>query len=183
MVATARSIKKEHPNAKVVFIGPCAAKKLEAMRKTVRSEVDFVLTFEELMGLFEAKAVNFADLPDNPEDAFNSASADGRGFAASGGVAQAVVNAIKKMDPDREVKVMAAQGLQECKKMLMLAKAGKLNGYLLEGMACPGGCVAGAGTLQNPVKSTAALNKYKASAPEKYSVDSKYEITLNLLHD
>ena len=50
------------------------------------------------MGLFEAKAVNFADLPDNPEDAFNSASADGRGFAASGGVAQAVVNAIKKMD-------------------------------------------------------------------------------------
>ena len=50
-------------------------------------------------------------------------------------------------------------------------------------MACPGGCVAGAGTLQNPVKSTAALNKYKASAPEKYSVDSKYEITLNLLHD
>ena len=52
------------------------------------------------MGLFEAKAVNFADLPDNPEDAFNSASADARGFAASGGVAQAVVNAIKKMDPD-----------------------------------------------------------------------------------
>lgn len=94
-----------------------------------------------------------------------------------------MVNAIHKMDPDREVKVMAAQGLQECKKMLMLAKAGKLNGYLLEGMACPGGCVAGAGTLQNPVKSTAALNKYKASAPEKYSVDSKYEITLNLLHD
>ena len=55
MVATARSIKKEHPNAKVVFIGPCAAKKLEAMRSSVRSDVDFVITFEELWGLFDAK--------------------------------------------------------------------------------------------------------------------------------
>ena len=109
-------------HARICFIGPCAAKKLEASRRSVRSEVDFVLTFEELMGLFEAKAVNFADLPDNPEDAFNSASADARGFAASGGVAQAVVNAIKKMDPDREVKVMSAQGLADCKKMMMMAK-------------------------------------------------------------
>ena len=80
MVLTARLIKKEKPNARICFIGPCAAKKLEASRRSVRSEVDFVLTFEELMGLFEAKAVNFADLPDNPEDAFNSASADARGF-------------------------------------------------------------------------------------------------------
>ena len=109
-----------------------------------------MLTFEELMGLFEAKSVDFASLPDNPEDSFNSASADARGFAASGGVAQAVVNAIKKMDPDREVKVASAQGLADCKKMMMMAKAGKYNGYLLEGMACPGGCIAGAGTLADP---------------------------------
>ena len=181
MVLTARLLKKEHKNCKVVFIGPCAAKKLEASRRTIRSDVDFVLTFEEVMGMFEAKAIKFSEVAAGPE--LVEATADGRGFAVSGGVANAVVNAIHKMDPDREVKVMAAQGLQECKKMLMLAKAGKLNGYLLDGMACPGGCVAGAGTLQNPVKSTAALNKYKASAPEKYSVDSKYEITLNLLHD
>ena len=181
MVLTARLIKKDEPDARVVFIGPCAAKKLEASRRTIRSDVDFVLTFEEVMGMFEAKAIKFSEVAAGPE--LVEATADGRGFAVSGGVANAVVNAIHKMDPDREVKVMAAQGLQECKKMLMLAKAGKLNGYLLEGMACPGGCVAGAGTLQNPVKSTAALNKYKASAPEKYSVDSKYEITLNLLHD
>ena len=102
------------------------------------------------MGLFEAKAVNFADLPDNPEDAFNSASADARGFAASGGVAQAVVNAIKKMDPDREVKVMSAQGLADCKKMMMMAKAGSTTATCWKGMACPGGCIAGAGTLADP---------------------------------
>ena len=182
MVLTARLQKRRRPGCRVVFIGPCAAKKLEASRRSVRSEVDFVLTFEELMGLFEAKAVDFADLPDNPEDSFNSASADARGFAASGGVAQAVVNAIKKMDPDREVKVMSAQGLADCKKMMMMAKAGKYNGYLLEGMACPGGCIAGAGTLADPAKSVAMLNKYKNEATMKVATETPYQDSLDLLH-
>ena len=69
-----------------------------------------MLTFEELMGLFEAKEVDFKSLPDDPNDNFDEASGDGRGFAVSGGVAQAVVNAIHKIDPDREVKVASAQG-------------------------------------------------------------------------
>ena len=164
-----------------MFIGPCAAKKLEASRRTIRSDVDFVLTFEEVMGMFEAKAIQFAEVAEGPEPV--EATGDGRGFAVSGGVANAVVNVIKKMDPDREVKVMAAQGLADCRKMLMMAKAGKLDGYLLEGMACPGGCVAGAGTLANPAKAAAALNKYKAAAPLKAADESPYEITLSLLHD
>ena len=182
MVLTARLLKKEKPEARICFVGPCAAKKLEASRRSVRSEVDFVLTFEELMGLFEAKEVDFASLPNNPEDAFNNASADARGFAASGGVAQAVVNAIKKMDPDREVKVMSAQGLADCKKMMMMAKAGKYNGYLLEGMACPGGCIAGAGTLADPAKSVAMLNKYKNEATMKVATETPYQDSLDLLH-
>ena len=181
MVLTARLIKKTYKGCKVVFVGPCAAKKLEASRRTIRSDVDFVLTFEEIMGMFEAKAIHFAEVAAGPE--LTEATADGRGFAVSGGVASAVVNAIRELDPEREVKVMAAQGLRDCRKMLTLAKTGKLDGYLLEGMACPGGCVAGAGTLQNPVKATAALNMYKNSAPEKYSVHSKYKITLDFLHD
>ena len=144
MVATARTIKKEHPNAKVVFIGPCAAKKLEASRRTVRSDVDFVLTFEETMGLFDAKAVDFKSL--EVEEPLQTSSALGKGFASSGGVAQAVVKVINEMRPDMEVKTVKAEGLAECKKMLMMAKAGKYDGYLLEGMACPGGCVGGGGT-------------------------------------
>ena len=55
MVLTGRMTKKQHPDCKVVFIGPCAAKKLEASRKSVRSDIDFVLTFEEMMGIFDAK--------------------------------------------------------------------------------------------------------------------------------
>ena len=183
MVLTARLQKRRRPGCRVVFIGPCAAKKLEASRRSVRSEVDFVLTFEELMGLFEAKAVNFADLPDNPEDAFNSASADARGFAASGGVAQAVVNAIKKMDPDREVKVMSAQGLADCKKMMMMAKAGKYNGYLLEGMGCPGGCIGGAGTIADPARTAVALNKYVKEAPFQDPEQSPFMTSIHVLKD
>ena len=183
----AKDFMEEVP-AKIPFMGTSCcpawsvmAKKLEASRRSVRSEVDFVLTFEELMGLFEAKEVDFASLPNNPEDAFNNASADARGFAASGGVAQAVVNAIKKMDPDREVKVMSAQGLADCKKMMMMAKAGKYNGYLLEGMACPRGCIAGAGTLADPAKSAMMLNKYKNEAAMKVATETPYQDSLDLL--
>ena len=181
MVLTARLIKNSDPKARICFVGPCAAKKLEASRRTVRSEVDFVLTFEELMGMFEAKGVDFNSLPDDPNDNFDDASADGRGFAVSGGVAQAVVNAIKKIDPDREVKVVSAQGLAECKKMMQLAAAGKYNGYLLEGMACPGGCIAGAGTLAHPGRSAMMLNKYKTQASMKSAVDTPYKDTLDRL--
>ena len=181
MVLTARLIKRNEPDVRICFVGPCAAKKLEASRRSVRSEVDFVLTFEEIMGMFEAKEVDFASLPDDPAEDFNDASADGRGFAVSGGVAQAVVNAIHKLDPDREVKVASAQGLADCRKMMMMAKAGKYNGYLLEGMACPGGCIAGAGTLADPAKSAAMLTKYKAQAPMKNALDTEYKESLEYL--
>ncbi len=178
MVLTARLIKHADKDARICFVGPCAAKKLEASRRTVRSEVDFVVTFEEMMGLFEAKNVDFAKLPDDPNDTFDDASADGRGFAVSGGVAQAVVNAIHKIDPDREVKVASAQGLTECRKLMTMAKAGKYNGYLLEGMACPGGCIAGAGTLADPARSAALLSKYKSEAKMSTAVETPYKDSL-----
>ena len=179
MVLTARLLKKQHKNIKIAFIGPCAAKKLEASRRTIRSDVDFVLTFEELMGMFEAKEVDFSAIAE--EAPLRSASGDGRGFAVSGGVAQAVANAIHEMDPNREVKIASAQGLAECKKLLMMAKAGKYNGYLLEGMGCPGGCIAGAGTIADPAKTAAILAKYKKEAPMQHSTESPYEITLGML--
>lgn len=179
MVLTARLQKKRHPGCKVAFIGPCAAKKLEASRRTIRSDVDFVLTFEELMGIFEAKEVDFSTLPgDKP---LAEATGAGRGFAVSGGVARAVVDAIARIDPTREVKVASAQGLSDCRKMLMVAKAGKYDGYLLEGMACPGGCVAGAGTIQPVARSAAAIDKYTKEAVLQNATDSPYEITLSLL--
>ena len=179
MVLTARLIKQKEPDCKIVFVGPCAAKKLEASRKSIRSYVDFVLTFEEVAGMFDAKGVDWKDIPEG-EPLFH-ASADGRGFAVSGGVAEAVVHAVKRIDPDREVKVMNAEGLQNCKKMLQMAKIGKYNGYLLEGMACPGGCVAGAGTIQTVKKAAAALEKMKKEASFTDAYDSKYRARLESL--
>ena len=177
MVPTARLIKQREPDCKIVFIGPCAAKKLEASRRSIRSYVDFVLTFEEVAGMFEAKNIDFASLPEG--EPLMRASADGRGFAASGGVAAAVVKAIRRLEPNRDVKVISADGLANCKKMLQIAKAGKYNGYLLEGMACPGGCIAGAGTIQ-PIKKTAAsLEKMKKEAAFEECIDTKYEARLS----
>ena len=144
MVATARTIKQEHPNAKVVFIGPCAAKKLEASRRTVRSDVDFVVTFEELQAMFDAKGIDLTAY--EAESSFHDATGAGRGYACAGGVAKAIEECINEYYPGTQVNIEHAEGLAECKKILTLAKAGRMNGCLIEGMGCPGGCIAGAGT-------------------------------------
>lgn len=181
MVLTGRLIKKQHPGCKVAFIGPCAAKKLEAGRRTIRSDVDFVLTFEELMGMFEAKDVDFSTLEE--QELPQEASADGRGFAVSGGVAGAVVNCLNELYPDLDVKTASAEGLDECRKLLSLAKAGKYNGYLLEGMACPGGCVAGAGTRQPIAKSAASVGQIKKITKAKVALQSEYKGMLEDLEE
>ena len=165
MVATARKIKEDYPDASVVFIGPCASKKLEASRRTVRSDVDFVITFEELAGMFEAKGL----LPEAVEahDHMNDATSAGRGYGVAGGVASAIESCIREYYPDVEVHIEHAESLTECKKMLMLAKAGKKNGCLIEGMACPGGCVAGAGTNIPIPQAVKEVTSFKNAAEEK----------------
>ena len=184
MVITARMVKKDHPDARICFIGPCAAKKLEANRKSVRSDVDYVLTFEELAGIIEGKDLDIDLLEvDENEAALCSASAAGRGFAQSGGVANAVANKIKEWHPDMEVKIASAQGLADCKKLLMLAKAGKYNGYLLEGMGCPGGCIGGAGTIADPARTAIQLNKYMKEAPFTDPEQSPYMSEIHVLKD
>ena len=179
MVLTARLQKRRNPGCKIAFIGPCAAKKLEASRRSVRSDVDFVLTFEELRGMFEAKSIDFSQIPD--QEAQYAASAPGVGFAASGGVAKAVEEVIEKLEPGRQVKTVYAEGLRECRQMLRMARTGKYNGYLLEGMACPGGCIAGAGTVQPPEKSRRLREQYKAKAPKSNPADSDYTEYLDII--
>ena len=172
MVFTARMMKKDYPGCKVVFVGPCAAKKLEAIREDIRSDVDFVLTFEELNGMFEAKEIDFANLEES--NVLNEGSASGRGFAVSGGVAKAVTDLAQKEHPDVEIKTARAEGLRECRKLMTLAKAGKYNGYLLEGMGCPGGCVAGAGTLLPVDLAAKVVGKYQSEATTGSPLESPY---------
>ncbi len=171
MVATARIIKQDHPEAKVVFIGPCASKKLEASRRTIRSDVDFVITFEELAGIFEAKGILLEEI--QALDELSGATSAGRGYGVAGGVASAIEECVREYYPDVDVNIEHAESLSECKKMLMLAKAGKKNGCLIEGMACPGGCVAGAGTnIAIPVAAKAVGN-FKNAAAKKLPVNQE----------
>ena len=176
MVATARSIKQKMPEARVVFIGPCAAKKLEASRRTVRSDVDFVITFEELAAMFEARGIDFKTY--NKEEPIHDATGAGRGYAVAGGVAAAVEACVREYYPDVEVKIEHAEGLDACKKMLLLAKAGKKNGCLIEGMGCPGGCVAGAGTNISVEKGAAEVRKFVSDSTKKIPEKDLYEIQL-----
>ncbi len=172
MVYTARMMKKDFPGCKVVFVGPCAAKKLEAIRENIRSDVDFVLTFEELQGMFEAKEVNFETIESS--ETFNLGTGSGRGFAVSGGVAAAVTALLKEQEPDMEVMTARAEGLRECRKLMTLAKAGKYKGYLLEGMACPGGCVAGAGTILSVEQASKIVARYQSEARTQSPLESPF---------
>lgn len=177
MVATARTIKKKHPNARVVFVGPCASKKLEASRRSVRSDVDFVITFEELAAMFDAKGIEPEKL--EHEEEIHDATGAGRGYGVAGGVAEAIEKCINAYYPDVDVYIEHAEGLDECRKMLLLAKTGKKDGCLIEGMGCPGGCVAGAGTNIPIPKATLAVKKSVKDSSKKIPPKELGEIELD----
>lgn len=122
--------------------------------------------------MFQAKGIELEQM--TCEDTFDEGTRAGRQFAITGGVANSVKELINKNHPEIEVKIQAAEGLKNCKTMLMMAKAGRLNGYLLEGMGCPGGCVGGAGTLQPIPKSSALVKKYANEDEMKTADESKY---------
>ena len=135
-------------------------------------------------GKVEAKDIDVANLEVDPDEIdLVHASGAGRGFAQSGGVAKAVADKVKEWHPDMDVKIASAQGLAECKKLLMLAKAGKYNGYLLEGMGCPGGCIGGAGTIADPTRTAVALNKYVKEAPFQDPEQSPFMTSIHVLKD
>jgi [FeFe] hydrogenase (group B1/B3) len=165
MVETAKYIKSKDPEANITFIGPCISKKLEALREDVKDYVHFVITFEELMGMFVAKGIELSEIEVSKE--IQDASTLGRGYAIAGGVAEAVKNTALKIDPSRAINVEGASTLHECVKLMRLAKAGKKNGYLLEGMACSGGCIGGPGTI-------ASLNRVRKAVTE-FKNQSEYE--------
>ena len=122
--------------------------------------------------MFEAKEVDFENLPEVA--APDEGTAAGRGFAVAGGVARAVVEVVHETHPDLDIKVANAQGLRECRKLMNMAKVGKYNGYLLEGMACPGGCVAGAGTILPIQEANKAVEASMKLASKKNPLESRY---------
>ncbi|WP_040197329.1 4Fe-4S dicluster domain-containing protein [Candidatus Soleaferrea massiliensis] len=178
MVAIAQLIKKTDKNAKVVFIGPCIAKKAEVKLDKAKDYVDYVLTFEELQAMFDGYDVDVENLP---EDVLNNASYYGRIFARSGGVAEAVEHVIGRDGLDFHLKAERCDGLDECKVALLKASRGKLDANFIEGMACEGGCIGGAACLQHGPKNRSDVDKYGKLALEA-NIDESLRI-LNCFTD
>jgi [FeFe] hydrogenase (group B1/B3) len=166
----AKYIKTVEPSAKVVFIGPCTAKKMEFQRENVKPYVDSVITFEELQALFDSKDLDITTLD---EDVLDNASYYGRIFARSGGLSDAVAQALKERNiTDFELKAVPCDGIEECRTALTKTRAKRPDGNFIEGMACTGGCIGGAGCLIHGEKNKREVDKYGAEALEKTITDA-----------
>lgn len=169
MLALAKYIKGNEPDAKVVFIGPCTAKKLEAQLEDVKPYVDAVLTFEELQALYDSRDIEITSLE---EGVLDNASYFGRIFARSGGLSDAVAQAMKEQDIDFDLKAISCDGIEECKLALLKKNKNVLDANFIEGMACIGGCIGGAGCLTHGEKNKAEVDKYGREALEKTISDA-----------
>lgn len=169
MVRCGQLIKQSCPKSRVVFVGPCIAKKTEALQQPARKYVDAVLTFDELKALFKAAEIDPSTLKGKEE--VQDASSAGRAFARAGGVSQALVEIIKRLDPEAEVTVERAEGLADCERLLKAVAAGRLKADLLEGMACPGGCLGGPATSLKPAVAGRLVEDFCRSALYPSSLD------------
>ena len=169
MVALAQYIKSTDENAKVVFIGPCTAKKAEAQLDHAKPYVDVVLTFEELQALYDSKDVDITTLG---EDVLDNASYFGRIFARSGGLCDAVAQSLKEQNIDFKVNPVVCDGIEECRMALLKKSKNALPNNFIEGMACVGGCIGGAGCLTHGEKNKKQVDEYGREALEKTITDA-----------
>lgn len=164
MATLARFIKEKDPEAKVIFVGPCTAKKGEAQREAVKPYVDAVITFEELQALFDSRDIDIMTLE---EKSLCDASYYGRIFARSGGLSEAVARAMKEQNIDFDLRGVACDGIEACRVALLKKNKNLLEGNFIEGMACVGGCIGGAGCLTHGEKNKAEVDKYGSDAIDK----------------
>ena len=162
-------MKESEPGSKVIFIGPCTAKKGEAQKDSVKPWVDCVMTFQELQALIDSRDFEVSELEESHLD---NASYFGRVFARSGGVSDAVQEALKEQGIDFTVKPAVCDGIEQCRMALLKASRGALPENFIEGMACIGGCIGGAGCLTHGAKDKSEVDKYGMEAFEKTISDA-----------
>ncbi len=180
MARIAKYIKETDESAKVVFIGPCTAKKMEYQLDHVSPYIDNVITFEELQALFDSVEINLANLS---EDVLDNASYFGRIFARSGGLSDAVLQAIKEQNIDFEVKAEKCDGIEACKVALLKSSKKLSDSNFIEGMACVNGCIGGAGCLTHGPKNKTQVDKYGMEAYEKTLMDAVKLMNISLYNE
>ena len=162
MATIAKYIKEHEAPAKVVFIGPCTAKKAEVQKPEVAQYVDVAMTFEELQALFDSREIDITGLE---EDVLDNASYFGRIFARCGG--------LKEHGLDNfELKACSCDGIEACRVALLKKSKNLSDANFIEGMACVGGCIGGAGCLTHGEKNKAEVDKYGKEAYEKTIIDA-----------
>lgn len=164
MAMLAKYIKQTDKTAKVVFIGPCTAKKAEVQLESVKPYVDSVITFEELQALFDSRDIEITTLS---EDVLDNASYFGRIFARTGGLADAVKQALTEQNINFDLKAVSCDGIEECRTALLKKTKNILDANFIEGMACIGGCIGGAGCLTHGEKNKKQVDEYGREALEK----------------
>lgn len=177
MIACGRAIKEIHPDATVIFIGPCLAKKAEAKEKDLAGAVDFVLTFQEIQNIFEALSIAPSSMEESEKD---HSSKSGRIYARAGGVSEAVKNTVKKLNPNRiiNVRTMKADGVPGCKSMLNDLISGNSDANFFEGMGCKGGCVGGPKSVLTVEEGRKNVDQYGDTATYDTPIDNPYVIEL-----
>lgn len=161
MVECAKIIKKQEPNSKVIFIGPCVSKKHEAKLPEVSPFVDNVITFEELQALIDSRDIEVEKLE---RTNIKSASYFGRAFARASGVSEAVKNMIEENNLNITPNLACADGLDNIKIALLKNNKGLADGLFIEGMACSGGCVNGPGCVNHDARNIKMMNEYSQKA-------------------
>ena len=170
MATIAKYIKEHEAPAKVVFIGPCTAKKAEVQKPEVAQYVDVAMTFEELQALFDSREIDITGLE---EDVLDNASYFGRIFARCGGLSDAVAEGLKEHGfDDFELKACSCDGIEACRVALLKKSKNLSDANFIEGMACVGGCIGGAGCLTHCEKNKAEVDKYGKEAYEKTIIDA-----------
>lgn len=170
MAEIAKYIKEHEAPCKVIFIGPCTAKKAEVKKESVKPYVDVAMTFEELQALFDSRDLDITLLE---EGSLDNASYFGRIFARCGGLSDAVAEGLKEHGVENfELKACSCDGIEACRVALLKKSKNLLDANFIEGMACVGGCIGGAGCLTHGEKNKAEVDKYGKEALEKTISDA-----------
>ncbi|MBR5832099.1 MAG: 4Fe-4S dicluster domain-containing protein [Bacteroidales bacterium] len=152
MVAHAKMLKKHYPNCKVVFVGPCVAKKKESDMND--SIVDYALTYKEFVEMMDWFGVDFDFTNPTEDDVFIPQRANkGRLFPVDGGM---IANMIKSEEVasinnnNSPISYMTFSGVKNIKEIIEDADRFEISNKLfLELMICEGGCIKGPGTLND----------------------------------
>ena len=158
-----------------VAIMPCTAKKMEAEREEFvrngKPDIDAVLTTKELAKMIRELGIQFNDIePSAPDQPFSIRSGAGVIFGASGGVTEAALRRVAErsnsalteirysgvrglegiktfttMIGEKEVRVAVVSGLANAESLIQLIESGEEHFDFVEVMACPTGCIGGAG--------------------------------------